>query len=104
MTAACSSKALVGIKAYIELYEGHLRKQKVNYQNFKTATHVAILLLLLAGFAFHVALWPHYGWNTPVALMLVTFGVLLQLAVILPTSIQNLVTVVALTFFLQEYK
>lgn len=97
-------KAFLGIKAYVEMYEGLIRKQKVDYKNFKHTTHAAILLIMLTGVAFNVALWPYYGWNSPIALGLFFFGVVLQFLIIVPTWLQNLVAFVGLTFFLQEYQ
>jgi hypothetical protein len=95
--------AIVMIKAYVELYAGKLQQQTVNYANFKQTTHGALLLILTSSFCFHVALWPHYGTTTFLVLFLVSV-VLLQTALLIPTYLQNLISVVALTFFLQEYK
>jgi hypothetical protein len=97
------SIAIMGLKAYVEMYAGKLQKKKVNYENFKQTTHAAIALLLLTSFAFHVALWPHYGTNTFVVMFLLGV-VLLQTALLLPVYLQNIVSVVFMTFFLQEYK
>lgn len=88
----------------MELFEGLVRKKKVNYENFRQATHAALILILVSSVAFHVALWPHYGWNTPVALMLCFFGIIVQFLVVVPPWISNAVAFVGLTFFLQEYK
>lgn len=81
-----------------------MNKKQVNYKNFKNATHVAMVLILLASIAFHVALWPQYGWNTPVVLFLAFVGVAVQAMVIIPVWLQNIVTFVGLTFFLQQYQ
>ena len=79
-------------------------KQEVNYKNFRNATHVVMVLLLLTSVAFNVALWPHYGWNAPIVLMLASYGVLLQFLLIVPTTVQNAVAFIGLAFFLQEYR
>jgi hypothetical protein len=92
------------VKAYVELFEGKLNKKKVDYEHFKQSTHAAIFLILLSSFAFHIALWPHYGWNTPIVLGLFGFGVVLQFLLLVPSWVQNVVGFVLLTFFLQEYK
>jgi len=81
-----------------------MRKRKVNYKNFKNTTHIAILLILLSTAAFNVALWPHFGWNSPIFLGLCFFGVVLQFLIIVPPWLSNIVAFVGLTFFLQEYK
>lgn len=88
----------------MELYEGRIRKRKVDYAHYKHETHLGIFLILLCSLAFHVALWPYYRWNTPIALGLCFFGVILQFLLIVPVWLQNLVAFVGLTFFLQEYQ
>jgi len=93
------------IKAYMELYEGRMRKQKVEYNNYKTATHSVMFLILFASYAFHKALWSQYGGlKTMFIMFLVGWGILLQLCLCLPTWVQNLVTFIALTLFLQQYQ
>jgi hypothetical protein len=96
--------AILTIKAYVELYEGMVRRQQVNYENFKQTTHAAIFLILFTSVAFHVALWPYYRWNTPIALGLAFFGVIVQFLVIVPVWFQNLSAFAGLAFFLQEYQ
>lgn len=100
----CSFSALLGIKAYVEIFEGYLKKQKVEYANFRQSTHAAIALFLASSLAYHVALWPHYGWNSIVVLSLAFFGVILQFLLLAPAWVQNIAGFVLLTFFLQEYK
>lgn len=96
--------AILTIKAYVELYEGMVRRQQVNYENFKQTTHAAIFLILFTSVAFHVALWPYYRWNTPIALGLAFFGVIVQFLVVVPVWFQNLAAFAGLAFFLQEYQ
>ncbi|CAB9514531.1 expressed unknown protein [Seminavis robusta] len=95
--------AIMMIKAYVELYSGKLQQQKVNYENFKQTTHAVLFLLISTSIAFHVALWPHYGTTTFLVLFLVGV-VLLQTALLIPPYLQNLICIVGMTFFLQEYK
>jgi hypothetical protein len=85
------------------MYEGKIRKNKVNYKNFRQTTHLVMALLLLATVTFNIALWPHYGTNSPIVLGIFFFGILLQICMVVPTYVQNMVGFVALTFFLQEY-
>jgi len=99
-----ASVALQAIKAYIELYEGHTRKQQIEYNNYKGATHAAILLIMFASLAFHVALWPAFGSKTLFIMFLVGYGVILQFLLLVPAWFQNLVTVVGMTFFIQQYQ
>jgi hypothetical protein len=98
-----SSIAIVAIKAYVELYQG--KKKKVEYENFRTATHLTLLLILVAWISFHKALSPLYGGLKTMLIMIgFGFGVLLQSALLIPVWGQNFLSVVILTFFLQQYK
>ncbi len=97
-------KALLGIKAYLEMYEGKMNKRKVEYQNYKNATHAAIILWFFASFAFAKSLWGEYGIKTVLICFLVGYGVLLQFMLLVPTWFQNAVGFIGLTFFLQQYQ
>eukprot|EP00934_Nitzschia_sp_Nitz4_P001009 Nitzschia sp. Nitz4//scaffold38_size140716//125668//126265//NITZ4_003172-RA/size140716-augustus-gene-0.140-mRNA-1//-1//CDS//3329550153//1009//frame0 len=97
-----SSIAIVFLKAYVEMYAGKLKKQKVNYKNFRTSTHAIIGLILLSSVAFHVALWPAFGSKTFVIMSLVGMF-LLNFCLLLPTYVQNIAAFGVLAFFLQEY-
>ncbi len=93
------------IKAYMELYEAKIRKQKVEYQSYKNMTHTVMILILFTSIAFHKSLWPAYGGLKTIFIMfLFGWGVLLQLCLFLPPSIQNAISIIGLTFFLQQYK
>jgi hypothetical protein len=98
------STALFGVKAYLEMYEGKLKKKKVEYQNYKNATHAALLLWSLASFAFNKALWGEYGIKTLFLSILVGYGIILQFMLLVPTWVQNVVGFIGLTFFLQQYQ
>ena len=88
----------------MELYEGKLRKQTVNYENFRQSTHLIMIMFMTASLAFHIAIWPAYGWKSVIILsVLIGYGLLLQFALLVPTYVQNIVGFVLLTFFLQEY-
>ena len=91
------------LKIYVELYIGKVKKQKVNYEEFPQETHGAILFLLLASVGFNVALWPAYGGNAMIVMLLVGMF-LLNFCLLFPTWLQNLVGIILLTLFLQEYK
>jgi hypothetical protein len=96
--------ALLGIKAYVEIYEGRINKVKVDYSTFPQCTHATLLLLILSSLAYHIALWPHYHYNTFLVLGIAFFGVVLQFVLLTPSSIQNVVSFILLAFFLQEYQ
>jgi hypothetical protein len=96
--------AISMIKAYMEMFEGRVRKQKVDYQNYKNATHSVMILFLLASVSFHISLWEEFGGlKTLFINFLFGYGVLLQLCLLFPTWVQNVVAFIGLTFFLQQY-
>jgi hypothetical protein len=64
------------------MYEGQLRKKQVNYKNFPQTTHLVMALILLSTITFNVALWPHYGMNSPIILAIFFFGVILQVCMV----------------------
>jgi hypothetical protein len=96
---------LLAIKAYVELYEGKLRDKKVEYENFRSATHWVILLLLMSWISFHKSLSPVYGtFKTWLIMCGFGWGILIQGALFIPVWGQNAISFVLLTFFLQTYK
>lgn len=95
--------AILSIKAYVETYELKVRKKEVNYDNYRQTTHIIILLILASTVAFNCALWPHYGWNTPILMGVSFFGVIVQLLLLFPTYVQNIVGFILLAFVFQEY-
>lgn len=100
-----SSIAVMAIKGYVELYQGKRNNKKVEYENFKSATHWTILFILAAWVSFHMALSPVYG-TLKTWLIMIGFGwgVLIQSALLIPVWAQNIISVVLMTFFLQMYK
>lgn len=97
--------ALLAVKAYVELYEGKMKDKKVEYENFKSATHWTILLILMSWISFHMALSPVYGTFKTLLIMIgVGFGVLIQAALFIPVWGQTALSFILLTFFLQTYK
>jgi len=98
-----TSLALFTLKAYVEMYTGKVQKKKISYKTIPQITHAAIALLLLAGIAFHAALWPVYGAESMFVMFLVGAFVL-NFCLLFPTIVQNLVGFALLTFFIQEYK
>jgi hypothetical protein len=100
-----ASIAVSMIKAYMELYEAKVRKQKVEYANYKNCTHAVLTLITIASFAFHKSLWDFYGgFKTMFIMFLFGWGLLLQVCLLLPTSAQNVIAFVGLTYFLQQYQ
>ena len=95
----------MALKAYVELYQGKKKNKKVEYENFKAATHWTILLILISWISFHLALSPVYGtFKTWLIMIGFGWGVLIQSALMIPVWGQNLLSVVLMTFCLQMYK
>lgn len=100
-----SSIAIMALKGYVELYMGKKQNKKVEYDNFKSATHWTILLIMVAWISFHLALSPVYGTFKTLAIMIgFGYGVLIQSALMIPVWGQNIVSVVLMTVLLQMYK
>merc|ERR1712232_357933 len=95
--------AILILKSYLELYQGKLKKQSVNYENFRQTTHVALGLFILVSICFHMALWPVYGSTTFLVAFLVGFGVVLQWMLLFPTTVQNVMGMAGMMFYLQQY-
>lgn len=98
-----ASLALFTLKAYVEMYTGKLQKREISYKSIPQITHAAIVLILLSGIAFHVSLWPVYGFQSMFVMFLVG-AFLLNFCLLFPTIIQNIVGFALLTFFIQEYQ
>jgi hypothetical protein len=95
--------ALLFLKAYVELYTGKVQRKQVSYETIPQLTHAAIVLILVSGISFHLALWPEFGGNSMFIMFLVgTF--LVNFCLMFPTIVQNLAGLVLLTFFIQEYQ
>jgi len=95
---------LLFIKIYMETIKGQLMGVECTYDNNKNETHASIALISISGCAFQWALWPQYGWYTPIIMAAVSYGVVLQVICLIPWPIvQNLTAVVSLTYFLQTY-
>jgi uncharacterized membrane protein len=85
------------------MYAGKIQGKIVKYENFRSSTHAIIFLIILSSLSFHVALWPAYGGMTLLIMVIFGFGILIQFALLVPTYVQNLVGVILMTFFIQEY-
>lgn len=85
------------------MYAGKIQGKIVKYENFRSSTHATIFLILLSSLSFHVALWPAYRGMTLLIMVIFGFGILIQFALLVPTYVQNLVGVILMTFFIQEY-
>mmetsp|Transcript_1437 Transcript_1437/g.3056 ORF Transcript_1437/g.3056 Transcript_1437/m.3056 type:complete len:170 (-) Transcript_1437:2215-2724(-) len=100
-----TSIAVMAIKAYVELYEGKKKKKSVDYKNFKSVTHWTLLLIIASWISFHMAICPVYGFfKTWLIMVGFGYGILIQSALMIPVWGQNFISVVLMTFFLQQYK
>jgi hypothetical protein len=100
-----ASIAILGLKGYVELYQGKKHNKAVEYENFKSATHWTILLILISWISFHMALSPVYGTVKTWLIMIgFGYGVLIQSALMIPVWGQNVLAFVLMTFFLQMYQ
>ena len=86
------------------MYEGKIKKNKIEYQNYRTATHAVMILFMFASYAYTKALWGAFGFKTIPIMIMAGYGLLLQFLLLAPTSVQNAVTFIGLTFFLQQYQ
>jgi hypothetical protein len=99
-----ASVTLMFLKAYVELYVGKLHNQTISYRTMPRSTHASIGLLLLAGSCFQVALWPAYGVGKSIVIIVLLVTFLINFCLMFPTVVQNMIAIVLLTFFLQEYQ
>ncbi|GMI13533.1 hypothetical protein TrLO_g6785 [Triparma laevis f. longispina] len=100
-----SSLSILTLKVYMESLRPTRFKDKLVYENFKTHTHLAIVLLLFSSLTFNIALWPKYGFLKTCAIAaMVGYGILFNFFMLVPwTSVQNFVGMVGCMFFLQNY-
>ncbi|KAL7444738.1 hypothetical protein ACHAXH_009461 [Discostella pseudostelligera] len=100
-----SSVAILGLKGYVELYQGKKQNKAVEYEHFKSATHWTIFFILVSWISFHMALSPVYGLVKTWLIMIgFGYGVLIQSALMIPVWGQNILAFVLMTFFLQMYQ
>ena len=95
--------AILTIKGYVELYVGKIQKVKVCYQSVPTCTHLCMVLIVISSIAFHISIWSIYHGKSILIMFLIAMFIF-NFCLLVPTSIQNFVSIVILTFFLQEYK
>ncbi|KAI9919427.1 hypothetical protein PsorP6_017489 [Peronosclerospora sorghi] len=88
---------------YIEVYRRVILGERVHYEAVKTATHGMLLSMLASGVCFAIGMWPVWHWLTLPYLMMWSWGVVLQLVVILPPVLQRVVFVGAYFWFMQSY-
>jgi hypothetical protein len=100
-----TSIAIMLLKGYVELYAGKTQKRKVEYDNFKSATHWTIVLILISWISFHLSLSPVYGtFKTWLIMIGFGYGILLQSALLVSNNVNLRIFLVVflylrLTFF-----
>ncbi|CAI5717632.1 unnamed protein product [Hyaloperonospora brassicae] len=95
---------LVGVfGGYIEVYRNVVLGEHVRYESVKTATHGMLASMLLSGLCLTIGMWPVWHWLTLPYLMMWSWGVVVQLLVILPPVLQRVVFVGAYCWFMYSY-
>ncbi|KAG6948045.1 hypothetical protein JG688_00015270 [Phytophthora aleatoria] len=88
---------------YIEVYRSMILGEHVHYESAKTATHGMLVSMLASGFCLAIGMWPVWHWLTLPYLFMWSWGVVVQLLVILPPVLQRIVFVVAYLWFMHSY-
>ncbi|KAG6616668.1 uncharacterized protein IUM83_13041 [Phytophthora cinnamomi] len=88
---------------YIEVYRGVVLGERVHYKTAKTATHGMLASMLASGFCLAVGMWPVWHWLTLPYLFMWSWGVVVQLVVVLPPVLQRLVFVGGYLWFMHAY-
>ncbi|KAG7385019.1 hypothetical protein PHYPSEUDO_002031 [Phytophthora pseudosyringae] len=88
---------------YIEVYRSMILGERVHYESAKTATHAMLASMLASGFCLAVGMWPVWHWLTLPYLFMWSWGVVMQLLVILPPMLQRVVFVGAYLWFMLSY-
>ncbi|OWZ00479.1 putative membrane protein [Phytophthora megakarya] len=88
---------------YIEVYRSMILGEQVHYESAKTATHGMLVSMLASGFCLAVGMWPVWHWLTLPYLIMWSWGVVLQLLVILPPILQRVVFVGGYLWFMHSY-
>uniref|UniRef100_M4BMW0 Transmembrane protein 107 n=1 Tax=Hyaloperonospora arabidopsidis (strain Emoy2) TaxID=559515 RepID=M4BMW0_HYAAE len=88
---------------YIEVYRSVLLGEHVKYESVKTATHGMLASMLASGLCLAVGMWPVWHWLTLPYLVMWSWGVIVQLLVILPPVLQRVVFVGAYCWFMYLY-
>ncbi|KAL7691167.1 putative transmembrane protein [Plasmopara halstedii] len=94
---------LGGFACYIEVYRSIIRGEHVRYESAKTATHGMMASMLASGLCAIVGMWPVWHWLTLPYLFMWSWGVVLQLLVILPPFLQRIVFGGAYLWFMHSY-
>ncbi|EEY69681.1 uncharacterized protein PITG_19299 [Phytophthora infestans T30-4] len=88
---------------YIEVYRSMILGERVHYETAKTATHGMLVSVLASGFFLAFGMWPVWHWLTLPYLFMWSWGVVVQLLVILPPVLQRIVFVAAYLWFMHSY-
>ncbi|KAL4163912.1 hypothetical protein KRP22_004539 [Phytophthora ramorum] len=88
---------------YIEVYRSMILGENVHYESAKTATHGMLASMVASGFCLAIGMWPVWHWLTLPYLFMWSWGVVVQLVVILPPILQRVVFVGAYLWFMHAY-
>ncbi|CAH0493850.1 unnamed protein product [Peronospora farinosa] len=88
---------------YIEVYRSMILGERVHYANAKTATHGMLVSIMASGICLAIGMWPVWHWLTFPYLFMWSWGVVVQLLVILPPILVRVVFVSAYIWFMHSY-
>ncbi|GAB9477359.1 hypothetical protein Gpo141_00014424 [Globisporangium polare] len=97
------STLVVLFGSYIELYRSMVLGEKVSYEKAKTSTHAMLFSMCAAGLCFSIGLWPIWHWLTLPYLFMWFWGVIVQIAVVLPVQLQRVLFGVGYLWFMHTY-
>ncbi|RLN59628.1 hypothetical protein BBJ29_002221 [Phytophthora kernoviae] len=88
---------------YVEVYRSMILGEQVSYTPAKTATHGMLVPMLTSGLCLAIGMWPAWQWLTLPYLFMWSWGVVVQLLVILPPILQRVVLVRGYIWFIHSY-
>ncbi|RLN61702.1 hypothetical protein BBJ29_009927 [Phytophthora kernoviae] len=88
---------------YIEVYRSMILGEQVSYTTAKTATHGMLVSMMASGLFLAIGMWPVWQWLTLPYLFMWSWGVVMQLLVILPPMLQRVVLVGGYVWFMHSY-
>ncbi|CAI5742857.1 unnamed protein product [Peronospora destructor] len=88
---------------YIEVYRSLILGERVHYDNAKTATHGMLVSIMASGVCLAIGMWPVWHWLTLPYLFMWSWGVVVQLLVVLPPMLVRVVFMGAYIWFMHSY-
>eukprot|EP00753_Platysulcus_tardus_P022583 PLAT9787.1.p3 GENE.PLAT9787.1~~PLAT9787.1.p3 ORF type:complete len:187 (+),score=98.75 PLAT9787.1:646-1206(+) len=95
--------AQMSIVTYLEVFRSMMLGEKLEYENARTSSQLLTALILACSIVMLIALWPLWGWLTPVVLAAFSWGTILQLSDILPQWAWRAFLFAAYFWFMHNY-